>query len=378
MAIFSMCIGYFSGCGLYHNLFYFFLSRFSKMLSEKQYSDILQELDNCNRPLYFFHDDADGLSSFLLFYRYKREGKGVCVKSKPKVDDRFFKVVQEYQPDKIFILDLAMLDEDFVQEFSNIPIIWVDHHEPTKIHGVKYYNPRVKDDSDNTCASHLCYQVVKKHRPDDVWVAAIGVVGDWQLTSVTEEFSKKYPELLPPEVDRPERALFDTQFSKMVKIANFILKGPTQDVMKCVRILTRIENPYELLEGQTSQAQFLLKRFEKISALYDTLIEFAMKGISRSRLLVVEYKESKMSFTGELSNELLYRYPNKVILVAREKSGEMKCSLRTSPGLNLPKAINKALEGIEGYGGGHEFACGACIKVEQFPQFIKQLREAIK
>jgi len=85
-----------------------------------------------------------------------------------------------------------------------------------------------------------------------------------------------------------------------------------------------------------------------------------------------------MSFTGELSNELLYRYPKKVILVAREKSGEMKCSLRTSPGLNLQKAIEKALNGVNGYGGGHEYACGSCVKFEDFDRFVEQLKDAIK
>ncbi|MBW2964762.1 DHH family phosphoesterase, partial [Candidatus Woesearchaeota archaeon] len=109
-----------------------------------------------------------------------------------------------------------------------------------------------------------------------------------------------------------------------------------------------------------------------------SLVEFAVKQVSKSNILVVTYTEDKMSFTGELSNELLYRYPNKVILVAREKSGEMKCSLRSSAGINLQKVLEKALVGMDGYGGGHEHACGACVKKHQFEQFVKQLRDAIK
>ena len=348
------------------------------MLTKKQYSAILEELDNCKRPLYFFHDDSDGLASFLLLYRYKREGKGVCVKSHPKVDSRFFKVVQEYEPDKIFILDLAILEDEFVDEFKGTPIVWIDHHTPLKVPGVKYFNPRVEKADDNTCVSHLCYEVVKHDRPDDIWIAATGIVGDWQLTPATTEFSKKYPDLLPASIKRPERALFDSPLSKLIRIMNFILKGRTQDVMKCVKILTRIGSPYELLNGETPRARYILKRFDKIDDLYQKLLKFAVKKVSKSRLLLVTYTEDKMSFSGELSNELLYRYPGKVIFVAREKSGEMKCSLRTSPGLNLPDAIAKALSGVNGYGGGHEYACGACIKVEDFKKFVKQLKEAIK
>jgi single-stranded DNA-specific DHH superfamily exonuclease len=348
------------------------------MLTKKQYSTILEELDNCKRPLYFFHDDSDGLSSFLLLYRYKSEGKGVCVKSHPKVDSRFFKIVQEYEPDKIFILDLAMVDDEFVDEFRGIPIVWIDHHTPLKLPGVKYFNPRVEKADDNTCVSHLCYQVVKHDRADDIWIAAVGIVGDWQLTTVTAEFSAKYPELLPASINRPESALFDSPLSKLIRIMNFILKGRTQDVMRCVKILTRVSSPYELLNGETPRARYILKRFENIDELYQKLLKFAVKKVSKSKLLLVTYTEEKMSFSGELSNELLYRYPDKVIIVAREKSGEMKCSLRTSPGLNLPDAIAKALLGVNGYGGGHEYACGACVKVEDFKQFVKQLKEAIK
>ncbi|NQU78431.1 DHH family phosphoesterase [Candidatus Woesearchaeota archaeon] len=348
------------------------------MLTAKQFSEILHELDDCARPLFFFHDDSDGLSSFLLFYRYKREGKGVCVKSHPKVDERFFKVVREYAPDKIFILDLAIVEQDFIDEFASIPVVWIDHHTPIKLHGVKYYNPHIADPDDSTCVSHLCYEVIKKHRPEDIWIAATGIIGDWQLTSVTKEFSKEYPDLLPASIDRPECALFDSPFSRVVKISNFLLKGMTQEVMKCVKIMTRIESPQELLEGTTARANYLLKKFDRTNQLYEGLLSYAVKQVSNSKLLIVNYREDKMSFTGELSNELLYRYPNKVIIVAREKSGEMKCSLRTSPPLDLRKALKTALKGINGYGGGHEFACGACIKQPDFDTFTKQLNEAIK
>jgi single-stranded DNA-specific DHH superfamily exonuclease len=348
------------------------------MLTKQQFIQILEELDDCKRPLYFFHDDTDGLCSFLLFYRYKREGKGVCVKSHPMVDSRFFKVVQEYAPDKIFILDLAVVEQEFIDEFRRIPIVWVDHHMPLKLPHVKYFNPRVENSDDITCVSEICYVVVKEHRPEDLWIAACGIVGDWQLSPVTNEFSAKYPDLLPSSIGRPERALFDSPLSRLIKMMNFILKGSTQDVMKCVKILTRIDSPHELLDGQTPQAKFILKRFERINALYEKLLKFAIGKVSKSDLLIVTYKEDKMSFTGELSNELLYRYPDKVILVAREKSGEMKCSLRTSPGLNLQKAVEKALHGVNGYGGGHEYACGSCVKVEDFERFVEQLKEAIK
>ena len=35
-------------------------------LTEKDYSKIREELDYCERPIYFFDDDPDGLTAFLL------------------------------------------------------------------------------------------------------------------------------------------------------------------------------------------------------------------------------------------------------------------------------------------------------------------------
>ena len=83
-----------------------------------------------------------------------------------------------------------------------------------------------------------------------------------------------------------------------------------------------------------------------------------------------------MSFTSDLSNELLHKHPSKVVVIGREKSREMKCSLR-SKNISLPDKINKALEGLEGYGGGHEFACGTVVNKDHFNKFLERLKEQL-
>ena len=55
----------------------------------------------------------------------------------------------------------------------------------------------------------------------------------------------------------------------------------------------------------------------------------------------------------------------------------MKCSLRSAKNINIAIALEKALVGIEGYGGGHEQACGACVKEEDFERFLEQLEAEI-
>ena len=142
------------------------------MLTEKEVAKIRDELDHCNKPLFLFDDDPDCVSSFLLMYRYKKEGKGVLVKTNPKIDDKFLKYVEEYGPDKIFIMDIAEVEQEFLDKV-HLPVIWIDHHELAERSKVYYFNPRKHGSNEPT--SYLCYQVVQQ----DLWIAMAGIVGDW-------------------------------------------------------------------------------------------------------------------------------------------------------------------------------------------------------
>jgi len=215
------------------------------MLTEKHYKEIKEELDNCKRPLFFFDDDPDGLCSFLLLYRYKREGKGIVVKSSPELKPMFIKTVENYSPDKVFIVDKPMVSPDFIDAVK-VPIIWIDHHDIIKNSGTKYYNSR--KDGFGEPASCICYRVVKQ----DLWIAACGAVGDWYLPDFIEEFSEKCPDLLSSKIKKPEKALYETKLGEIVRILSFILKGKTSEVLSCIKILTRIKTPYELLNNESS------------------------------------------------------------------------------------------------------------------------------
>jgi single-stranded DNA-specific DHH superfamily exonuclease len=342
-------------------------------LSRKQYDDIKAALDAAQRPLYFFHDDADGVCAFLQLYLYKNEGSGVIVKSHPKVDAKFVRKVAEYTPDTVFVVDIALMEQEFADE-AKVPIIWIDHHPPQEIHGVKYYNPRVADATDNPCASFLCYQATKQ----SLWLAAIGSVGDmqWPLELLTE-FRAKYPTLLPTDITTPRDALYRSPVGKLVKIINFILKGTASDAMKYVRVLSRVKDPLDILEQRTPQGQFLYHKFNRVNEHYEQILRDATAKVDDDRLLIYRYTDDKMSFSSDLANEMIYRYPDKIVIMGREKSGEVKCSLRSNDTI-LPPRITKALTGLHGYGGGHEYASGAVIKAEDFPQFIENLRREVK
>lgn len=350
-----------------------FLSRSGDFmaLTQKQIKQIREELKTCKNPLFFFHDDADGLCSFLLFYRFLREGKGVIVKTTPKIDERFLRKVEEYAPDKIFILDIAMVDQDFIDAVK-IPIIWIDHHTPLKRENILYFNPRIQKPTDNIPISYICYQVVQQ----DLWISMAGCIGDWYWPSFASKFRKAYPDLLPSFIKNAESALFESRLGKLIDILSFSLKGKTQEVIKCVKIMTRIKTPYEILNQTTPAGKYIYKRFDKINNEYQPLLNRAIEQKPKNKLLIFSYLHGKISFTKDIANELLHRNPDKITIIAREKAGEMKISIRSKT-KKIPPILNKALVGIDGFGGGHEHACGANIKKSDFKRFIETFKKFI-
>ena len=92
-------------------------------------------------------------------------------------------------------------------------------------------------------------------------------------------------------------------------------------------------------------------------------------------ILLYEY-DSEQTYTSELSNELLIRFPRKIIMVCRNHDHKYKCSIRSKE-TELPSKINKALEGLNGRGGGHTNACGVVVAEEDWKTFYKRLEEQL-
>lgn len=341
------------------------------MLNEKEIKQIREELETCKRPIFFFHDDQDGLASFLLLYRYVKEGRGLVLKAFPQLTEQYAKKATDYGADKVFVLDIAIVDQEFIDQ-AKAPVIWIDHHEPIKREHAKYFNPRKKDEKANIPAAYLCHQVAQA----DLWIAMVGCLGDWYIPDFTDEFRKKYPDLLPEKYKTAGEMLFETKMGILNKAFSFNLKGSTSEVVKSIKVMTRIESPYEILDQTTPKGKMVYKKYEKINKVYEELKERVLKQKTKNKVKVFKYTEDKLSLTKDLSNELLYMFPDSVIVLGREKSGEMRCSVRAM-NTDLKPIMEKALIGIEGYGGGHEHACGCAIKVHDFEKFIDNIEKQL-
>ncbi|MBN1386682.1 DHH family phosphoesterase [Candidatus Woesearchaeota archaeon] len=350
-------------------------------LKDKELDSIRGHLDDCSKPLFYFDDDVDGLCSFLLLYRYKREGKGIILKVAPEVKKEMARKAVEFGADKVFILDKPMVSDEFFDEIK-ADIVWLDHHEVQDIShsNVHYFNPRKHEDSDNRPTTYWCYKVVdpKLEDKNNLWIAAVGCVGDWHLPDFFDRFREVFPELVGEDVKKPEDAYFASRLGELIRILSYILKGQTTEVFKCIKILTRIESPVEILDQATDRGRFIYKKYLKEKEEYDSIMREIVEkhgpGDKKKGMIVHIYHANKTSFTSDLSNELLYMFPERIILVGREKNEEIKLSLRSSKEHDLREALESALTVAEGYGGGHRNACGANVKKRDFSQFVEKLR----
>ena len=339
------------------------------MIPDEKLKEIKKFLDESSNPLFFFDDDADGVSSFLLCYHHKKKGHGVIINSSPRVTKQHLRKVKEYNPDLVVVLDLAEIDQEFI---DNCPckVLWVEHHQVLERKEVNYYNPRMWPPEDNRPVTYWIYKAIG----GPIWIATLGSVGDWYMPEFLHEFKENYPDLMESEVNNPEKALFNSSFSKLFRVYSFNFKGAARNAMQSVKVLTRIKNPYEILKQETKEGKFLYKKFEEVEKEYQALLKKVKP--EGEKLLYFEYTEKKYAFTSDISNYLVANNPDKLTFVARKKGDEMICSFRTgqSGKYDALKILKKSLEGVEGHGGGHKVACGAVIKVKDFEKFKENVK----
>lgn len=346
------------------------------MLTQKQLKEIKEHLDKAQNPLFFFDNDPDGLCSFLLLQRYIKRGKGVPIRSFPGLTSEYFRKVNELEADYIFILDKPEVSKEFFKEVEqvNIPVVWIDHHAvdiKNVPEFVNYYNPCFNEPKSNEPTTYSCYKISQKK--EDLWLAVIGCISDKFVPDFYDEFKKEYPDL-SINSDEAFGILYKSQIGKIARIFGFALKDRTTNVINMIRFLIKSKNPYDVLE-ENNNTYTMHKRFNEINKKYKKLLEKAINLTDSGKLLFFQYS-GDLSISSDLSNELSYTYPKKIVVVIYITGVKANISVR---GKNIREIILKSLEGLEGAtGGGHEDAVGAQVKVEDLEKFRKTLEEMIQ
>ena len=340
-------------------------------MARDMYSEIREELDLCNNPVFYYDNDPDGFCSFVQLYKYKGQGKGIIVKDSPKLGRNYTLSLNNFN-DKVFVLDKPMVEDDFFETAKDfgLNVIWIDHHpmqDVSTFSNVRYFNS-LNDKESHKCTSWMCYNAVKQ----DLWIAMIGIVGDWILPpDLKEELINQYPRLIDSKVNEPDEAFFNTNLGKLVMIISFNLKGSASSIRNSVGAFLKIKNPYDLLDNTSPAASYLIKKFDKVNKVYQKHLSEAKKH-AKDKILLYIYDELNHSFSKELSNNLMYLFPKHTIVVGRRHNGLVKMSLRSNK--NMSEILRKSLFGINGSGGGHMHACGAQVDSDDFEKFINNLK----
>ena len=346
------------------------------MLTKEQIHEIRGWLERSQSPVFFFDNDLDGLASFLLLRRYINRGKGVAIKSFPDLNVAYTRKLYELKPDVIFILDKPLVSEGFIKTAREmgLPIVWIDHHPIQQIcEGIYYYNPLQNEPKSMEPVAYWCYKIVENQK--DLSIAMLGCLADWYMPEFADKFKEKYSDIFS-NFKNVEEAMYKTEFGKLLKILNFALKDKTSNVVKLLKELYHIDNPYDLLK-ENSKFEKTIEHADLVTKKYDALIEKAKSIAENTKdgLLFFKYGGT-LSLSGDLSNEIYYNYPDRIVVVAYVIGEKVNISLRGK--IDIRIVVKKALEGIDGTGGGHEHACGSTISLKDLPKYIENIQKYLK
>jgi len=341
------------------------------MIPEKQLQEIRELLEKSQNPLFFFDNDDDGLTSYLILKRFIKRGKGVAIKSFPDLNKSYARKIKELKPDMIFILDKPLVDKGFFEEarLENIPVVWIDHHPVQNVKDINYFNPLLGKPKTNEPVSYWCYKITKK----DMWLSMIGCISDWFIPDFIEEFRKTYPDLIEDKKTPDEIMYNNTQLGKLIQITNLALRDSTTNVVEMIRVLEKTSSPYEILSEEKPYER-MIEKYKQLNKKFKKIFEKAKEEAKTAKKMIFFKYSGENKMSSEISNKLMHFYPNKYVAVAYIQGDKANLSLR---GKNIRNYIEKALEKIDGRGGGHKDACAASVRLENLDKFIELIKEQI-
>jgi len=139
-----------------------------------------------------------------------------------------------------------------------------------------------------------------------------------------------------------------------------------------LRFLMKAKSPYDVLE-ESKNNYSMHKRFKELNNKYRKLFQNAMKvGNSLENVLFFKYS-GETKFSQNLSDELMYNFPERIIVVAFVDQAKVTMSIR---GENVREKVMKILENFEDATcGGHANSIGAKIRIDDLEKFEEKVRK---
>jgi len=156
----------------------------------------------------------------------------------------------------------------------------------------------------------------------------VGCISDKFVPEFYSKFKEKYPDLSIDSEDALDIS-YNSSIGKIGKLFSFALKDRTTNVINMLKFLIKVKSPYEVLE-KNSKNYTMHKRFEQIDKKYQRLInkaESIESNFRNKKILFFQYG-GDLSISSDISNELKYKFPDKVVVVAYNTGVKTNISIR--------------------------------------------------
>ncbi len=332
----------------------------------KQAREFLEGINSKDRVAIYTHIDLDGLASGILFENF-------CKKKKCKGVEVFFlnygiSRIADCNPqnfNKFLIADLApsAVASDLLL-LKHGETLYTDHHQIDPAHPIKASVLELRTISEGYIpSSRTVYELTEKENQKKLWLATLGVFGDagynysenneflekaYKTLGITKdqmiEFTKKFGDVLvffSPELNKAHEKLSSIKrLEEIGKLEQFF--QPIEHEMKS--LIRDYENKREISD-------------EKVFYMFDT-----------------QYPAIKSPFINRISstNGL------KVFVFANLKKDKvLSLSARNQAKLyDVTKILTDCVSGLrEGTSGGHSFAAGGSVSLEDLDEFKKRFMQ---
>lgn len=372
-------------------------------------SQIRDKIKNAKKPLMFFDADADGSTSYLQLKKVFSNITGFPFNKDLDKQKRLLEFI-DFNYDLVIIFDIPYLHDEFLELLSKVEIIWVDHHPTNQIEQIKKYNiihfnPLDYDKQDNRPACFWAYEIADSL--DNLWLVSLGSVSDFFLLDVIVDFYNfdkyRFNILFNITQDRREmlfKFILDYNFnnentrqiredliqeltyscglSEIKNFFDFICRlDNIQDILNAFRLIEKLDLIGLKTEISAGKG-FIFEDYFKMITKYKKILKKALdKG--EKKFYFYEYI-GKISFAKTLSEEIKFRFKNaNVVGVCFKKTGAniYTCSFRSHNFL-VNDLLERATKGLDGRGGGHNFAAGCVISNKDYPLFKKRVFDIIE
>lgn len=351
--------------------------------------DFISSVGPKEKVLIVYGHDNDSICSAVLVHMLLKKFK--------KMDSTFFSTrdnfavseedvqeMQNIQHDTVIIVDISHLASESVADFlSKRKTLIIDHHQPLKLPGITYCNPRVYEKEIYMPVSYIMYKIhqVSGNETDAAWIAGIGVLSD-HAVSIAHDLFEKIKKTNPALIGNTrlsEEDLFS--FSVIGTLAKTldsarIMKGRAGAFL-AASTLARVRSYQDMIRGSTDGAAQLLVWAETVNKEFHRLVaDFNLRrNIIKDNIIFYEI-QSKLMIKSSLAGYIAQFYKDKILVIAQENGDKLDFSFRRGDAVktDLNKMAKGAIKDIpDSDGGGHEAASAARIPKRYLPKFLKQL-----